>query len=163
MFAIIYPVCALPLLAVLFTVQRRSKKAGSLESYKSSFELLGGRQMAVELFWHLDVVGLVLMIAMLACILVPFTLAGGVTAQWKTAKVIAPLVIGFLLIPVWVYWERTCKHPMVPFRVSQSKPNFLISTNNSPSFFKTVLSGELLESLLCSTPVYLPTPPVLHF
>lgn len=74
--------------------------------------------MAVELFWHLDVVGIVLLIAMLACILVPFTLAGGVTAQWKTAKVIAPLVIGFLLIPVWVYWEKTCKHPMVPFKVS---------------------------------------------
>jgi SIT family siderophore-iron:H+ symporter-like MFS transporter len=120
MFAIIYPMCALPLLTVLFVVQRRSKKAGAIESYKSSFELLGGKQMAVELFWHLDVVGIILMIAMLACILVPFTLAGGVTAQWKNAKVIAPLVIGLLLIPVWVYWERTCKHPMVPFKVCRS-------------------------------------------
>jgi SIT family siderophore-iron:H+ symporter-like MFS transporter len=161
MFAIIYPICAIPLLAVLFTVQRRSKKAGALESYKSSFETLGGKKMAVELFWHLDVVGLILMIAMLACILVPFTLAGGVTTQWKTAKVIAPLVIGFLLIPVWVYWEKTCKHPMIPFKVSCLKPGCLIVTNSLPSFFKIVLSGVLLESLSCSTPVCLPTSFVL--
>ncbi|KAJ5896786.1 Major facilitator superfamily domain general substrate transporter [Penicillium subrubescens] len=116
MFAIIYPVCALPLITVLFIVRRRARASGQLESYKSSMELIGGRRLAMELFWHLDVIGITLLIAMLACILVPFTLAGGVTAQWKTAKVIAPLVIGILLIPVWAYWEKTCKHPMLPFR-----------------------------------------------
>lgn len=123
MFAIIYPVCSLPLIAVLFIVRRRAKRSGKLESYKSSLELLGGQKLALELFWHLDVIGLILMIAMLACILVPFTLAGGVTAQWKTAKVIAPLVIGVLLVPVWVYWEKRCPHPMLPFRVSNTTFN----------------------------------------
>lgn len=117
MFAIIYPVCALPLIITLFVVNRRAKKSGQLESYKSSFQLLGGNRLAIELFWHLDVVGNLLMIMFLACILVPFTLAGGVTAQWQTAKVIAPLVIGFVLIPVWVLWERWCPHPMIPFKV----------------------------------------------
>lgn len=117
MFAIIYPVCALPLILVLFIVHRRAKSSGQLESYQSSLQLLGGRRLASELFWHLDVVGLVLMIAMLACILVPFTIAKGVAGQWKTAKVLAPLIIGLLLIPVWLYWEKTCKHPMLPFKV----------------------------------------------
>ena len=115
MFAIIYPVCALPLITVLLIVQRRAKRSGQLESYKSSFQVLGGHRLFMELFWHLDIVGIILMIAMLACILVPFTIAGGITAQWKTAKVIAPLVIGVLLVPVWVYWEKTCQHPMLPF------------------------------------------------
>lgn len=119
MFAIIYPVCALPLITVLFIVQRRARKTGALESYKSSMQLLGKRQLAVELFAHLDIVGNILLIAMMACILVPFTLAGGVTSQWKTAKVIAPLVIGVLLIPVWIFWEKTCQYPMLPFKVSQ--------------------------------------------
>ncbi|KAJ5668963.1 Major facilitator superfamily domain general substrate transporter [Penicillium macrosclerotiorum] len=116
MFALIYPACALPLIVVLYIVYRRAKVSGHLESYKSSLEELGGRRLIIELFWHLDVVGIILMIAMLACILVPFTIAGGVTAQWKTAKVITPLVIGILLVPVWVYWERTCKYPMLPFK-----------------------------------------------
>jgi SIT family siderophore-iron:H+ symporter-like MFS transporter len=128
MFAIIYPVCALPLITVLFIVRRRARASGQLESYKSSMELIGGRRLAMELFWHLDVIGITLLIAMLACILVPFTLAGGVTAQWKTAKVIAPLVIGILLIPVWAYWEKTCKHPMLPFRVSLG-PNHVQETD----------------------------------
>jgi SIT family siderophore-iron:H+ symporter-like MFS transporter len=128
MFAIIYPVCALPLITVLFLVHRRAKASGQLGSYKSSMELIGGRRLAVELFWHLDVIGILLLIAMLACILVPFTLAGGVTAQWKTAKVIAPLVIGILLIPVWAYWEKTCKHPMIPFRVSLG-PHYVQETD----------------------------------
>lgn len=119
MFAIIYPICALPLITVLFIVHRRAKASGQLESYKSSLNLIGGRRLVMELFWHLDVIGIILMIAVLACILVPFTLAGGVTAQWKTAKVIAPLVIGVLLIPVWAYWEKTCKYPMLPFKVSE--------------------------------------------
>jgi SIT family siderophore-iron:H+ symporter-like MFS transporter len=117
MFAIIYPVCAIPLLLVLYLVQRRTEKTGSLEAYKSSLQLLGSRQLAVELFWHLDVIGIVLLIAMLACILVPFTLAGGVTAQWKTAKVIAPLAIGVLLVPLWILWQKTCEYPMLPFNV----------------------------------------------
>jgi len=116
MFAIIYPVCALPLITVLLIVQYRAKKSGQLESYKSSLQLLGGRRLFMELFWHLDVVGIILMIAMFACILVPFTIAGGITAQWKTAKVVTPLVIGVLLVPIWVYWEKTCQRPMLPFK-----------------------------------------------
>lgn len=145
MFAIIYPVCAIPLITVLFIVQRRSKKSGALESYKSSFELFGGKRMAVELFWHLDVVGIILMIVMLGCILVPFTLAGGVTEQWKTAKIITPLVIGVLLIPVWVFWERTCKHPMLPFRVSPYRPRDSNFTNGLFSFFRIAPSGVRLR------------------
>lgn len=94
-------------------------------------QLLGKRQLAVELFWHLDIVGNILLIGMMACILVPFTLAGGVTSQWKTAKVIAPLVIGVLLIPVWIYWEKTCQYPMLPFKVSQIFQATLMVFTNS--------------------------------
>jgi SIT family siderophore-iron:H+ symporter-like MFS transporter len=105
-------------MVTLYIVHRRAKKAGALEAYKSPFQLLGGRQFLVELFWQLDVVGIILLIAVFALILVPFTLAGGVEAQWRTAKVIAPLVLGFLTVPVWIIWEMKCKHPMVPFPVS---------------------------------------------
>lgn len=66
----------------------------------------------------MDLVGIVLLIAVFALILVPFTLAGGYAEQWKQAKIIAPLVIGVFCIPVWIWWEQTCKHPMIPFRVS---------------------------------------------
>ncbi|OQE20379.1 hypothetical protein PENSTE_c013G10319 [Penicillium steckii] len=160
MFAIIYPVCSLPLIAVLFTVHRRAKKSGQLESYKSSLDLLGGRKLAIELFWHLDVIGIILLIAMLACILVPFTLAGGVTAQWKTAKVIAPLVVGVVLVPVWIFWERTCSHPMLPFEKFKDRAiwgsiGIAVMLNTAwylqGDFLYTVLYVSFDESVLSAT------------
>lgn len=111
---------ALPLLASLYIVHRRAKQAGALASYKTPYELYGPRQLATSIFWQLDVIGIILVIAVFALILVPFTLAGGVQTQWGTAKVIAPLVIGLLLVPVWIVWEMKCPHPMVPFHVYAS-------------------------------------------
>ncbi|KAJ5103017.1 Major facilitator superfamily domain general substrate transporter [Penicillium argentinense] len=160
MFAIIYPVCSLPLIAVLFIVHRRAKKSGRLGSYKSSLELMGGRRLITELFWHLDVIGLILMIAMFACILVPFTLAGGIKAQWKTAKVIAPLVVGILLVPVWIYWEKTCRYPMLPFQHLKDRAvwgalGIAVMLNTAwylqGDFLYTVLYVSFDESVLSAT------------
>lgn len=54
---------------------------------------------------------------MFALILVPFTLAGGVSSTWGTAHIIAPLVIGICLIPCFVVFERWAPHPLVPFHL----------------------------------------------
>ncbi|EZF33390.1 Siderochrome-iron transporter Sit1 [Trichophyton interdigitale] len=121
MWAIIYPVSAIPALTILYIVQRRAKKAGALDSYKTPFQIYGGKKIVTAMFWQLDIVGVILLLGVFALILVPFTIAGGVETQWKTAKVIAPLVIGVLLIPVWLYWESTCLHPMVPFRLLKDR------------------------------------------
>ncbi|KLJ08032.1 MFS transporter, SIT family, siderophore-iron:H+ symporter [Blastomyces silverae] len=121
MWAIIYPVCCLPLIMSLFIVHRRAKRDGALEKYKSSYELMGARRLAKALFWQLDVIGIILLIAVFALILVPFTLAGGVETQWSKAKVIAPLVIGFCCIPAFVLWEKNCKHPMIPFKLLKDR------------------------------------------
>lgn len=115
MWAIIYPVCAMPLLITLLVSGRRAKRAGNLASFRTPFQSLGARQLAIEIFWQLDIVGVILVAAVLSLILVPLTLAGGVTETWKTAHIITPLVIGVLLIPVFILWEKNCKHPMVPF------------------------------------------------
>lgn len=109
--------CTIALLVPLYVVQRRAKKKGAFAAYQSPLRLLGARQLVQESFWYLDVVGNLLLIAFLALILTPFTIAHGVQSQWKTAKVIAPLVVGVCCIPAWIIWERKCKHPMVPFKV----------------------------------------------
>ncbi|GKZ74861.1 siderophore transporter [Aspergillus niger] len=121
MFAIIYPICTLPLLMVLYIVYHRAKKDGTVDHIASSFRTLGVRRLAIELFWQLDVIGIILMIAFLAMILVPLTIAGGLDSQWKKAKIIVPLVLGLCCIPAWVVWERTCKHPMVPFKLLKDR------------------------------------------
>lgn len=128
------PVCTIALIMPLLVVFWKAKKNGAFETYKSPIQLLGASELAKMLFWQLDIVGVILIIACLALILVPFTIANtftltyGVQSEWKTAKVIAPLVIGICCIPVWVFWERTCKHPMIPFRVSNRASSYIDPT-----------------------------------
>jgi SIT family siderophore-iron:H+ symporter-like MFS transporter len=85
MWAIIYPVCCLPLIVTLYLAQRRAARAGVLTNYISPFAHYGAVGLAKELFWQLDVIGLILLIAVFALILVPMTLAGGVSASWSKA------------------------------------------------------------------------------
>ena len=89
-----------------------------MDQFKTPLQIWGAKKLAVGLFWQLDVVGIILLIAVFGLILVPLTLAGGVQSTWSQGKIIAPLVIGVLCIPVWIWWEKTCPHPMVPFHVS---------------------------------------------
>lgn len=148
MWALIFPVCAMPLLITLLLAGRRADRAGTLASLKTPFQALGYRQLAIELFWQLDVVGIILIIAVFALILVPLTLAGGVKETWKTAKIIAPLVIGVLVIPVFVYWEKKCKHPMVPFRLLKDRgvwASLLVAIMLNTAWY---LQGDYLYTVL---------------
>ncbi|KAE9569200.1 Siderophore iron transporter 1 [Colletotrichum fructicola] len=121
MWCIIYPVLSLPLIISLSIVGRRAKKMGLMNSYQSSFHALGFKDFMIQLFWQLDVIGIILVIAVFALILVPFTIAGGFQNQWSSAHVIAPLVVGICCIPVFVWWERKAKHPLVPFYLMKDR------------------------------------------
>ncbi|KAK2732607.1 siderophore iron transporter 1 [Colletotrichum kahawae] len=121
MWCIIYPVLSLPLIISLTIVGRRAKKMGLMNSYQSSFQALGFKDFMIQLFWQLDVIGIILVIAVFALVLVPFTIAGGFQSQWSSAHVIAPLVIGVCCIPVFVWWERKAKHPLVPFYLMKDR------------------------------------------
>ncbi|KAG9500814.1 ferrioxamine B transporter [Fusarium musae] len=116
MWCIIYPVCSLPLIISLLVVGHRAKKAGHLVGYRSSFQQLGFNKLTLELFWLLDIVGVILLIAVFALLLVPLTIAGGFESKWSDPQVVAPLVIGFVCIPVFVVWELRAPHPLVPFQ-----------------------------------------------
>lgn len=123
--AFIFPLAALPILGCYLHMRI---KAGRTEAWKQicreEKEHNKGKNMFVELFWKLDMVGILLIICVFGFILVPLTLAGGKTLTltssssdaWNKAGVIAPLVIGFVLLPVLVYWEGwVAKFPVIPF------------------------------------------------
>ena len=97
MWAIIYPVMVLPVVLVLFLAHRRAKKLEDMSNYKTPFQMYGPAKLMVALFWQLDVIGIILIIACLGCILVPFTLASDGAPSWPQAHIIAPIVVGFLL------------------------------------------------------------------
>ncbi|KAK3081868.1 ferrioxamine B transporter [Coniosporium uncinatum] len=144
----------------LYIPHRRAKRAGALANFQTPYQRYGPAKLMVALFWQLDIIGIILLIAVFALILVPFTIAGGVSQQWGTAKVIAPLVIGILCIPVWIFWERTCKHPMVPFHLLKDRAvwgalgiawmlNFAWTLQGD--FLYTVLTVAFNESILSAT------------
>ncbi|KAL5332449.1 major facilitator superfamily domain-containing protein [Aspergillus crustosus] len=118
MFTIIFPVCSIPLFLTMFYGHWKAKR---VTAYPSLFKSYGIKQTAIEVFWRMDVVGIILLIAVFALILTPFTLAGGNSSQWKEAKILAPLIIGVFCIPVWIMWEQRCPYPMIPFKLLKDR------------------------------------------
>lgn len=124
MWAIIFPVVCLPLLFCLAHMHYRAVKSGQmaiLREEKTEYQLRGLFGFIKYLFFQLDMVGLILVIAILALILTPLTLAGGVSSKWNQAHIIAPLVIGFCVIPFFILWERYTANPFVPFHLLKDR------------------------------------------
>lgn len=121
MWAIIFPVSTLPLLASFFIVGRRARRQGLLDRYKTPFQEFGFVRGMEELFWRLDVIGIIMLIACFALILVPLTLAGGFETSWGEARTVAPIVIGVVLVPFFLWWQARAPHPLVPFRRMQDR------------------------------------------
>lgn len=72
----------------------------------------------MELFvWKLDFIGLLLSCITFGCILVPFTLAGGIQTQWRSANIIVPEVIGWVVaLPLYMIWEwKFARMPLTPW------------------------------------------------
>ncbi|KXH69004.1 major facilitator superfamily transporter [Colletotrichum salicis] len=113
MWAIILPICSIPLLTSLYTFGQRSRKADRhAESKKAT----------VDLFHQLDAVGLAILIAAFSFTLAPLTLAGGTVSHWKTPGIIVPLAFGLLCIPAFVFWERRyAQVPLIPFRLLKDR------------------------------------------
>lgn len=149
MWCIIYPICSLPLLGALWWTGHKAKKSGTLDSYKSPFQQLGAKKLSIELFHRLDVIGIILLIAVFGLILTPLTVAGGTSQAWGTAHVIAPLVIGFCCIPVWILWEtKGAKHPLVPFYLLSDRGVWAALGIASFLNFAWYLQGDYLYTVL---------------
>lgn len=148
MWALIYPIGALPLILSLYIVGRRARKAGSLDNYKSPYQLLGPRQLAVQLFWQLDVIGIILLIAVFGLILAPFTLAEGEANQWQNAHIIAPVVIGIICVPIWIVWERRTPYPIVPFHLLKDRAVWAALGMATMLNFAWTMQGDYLYTVL---------------
>lgn len=122
MWAIMFPIVTLPLLFCLIRAHYAAKKQGLLEGIPGPLSAVTGSQLTA-LFWQTDVVGLLLLAATLALILLPFTLAGGEKTTWQTARVIATLVVGVVVaLPGFIVWEwKFAKHPLFPFKLLRQR------------------------------------------
>ncbi|GAA6001816.1 uncharacterized protein JCM10292_005923 [Rhodotorula paludigena] len=121
--AAVYPFTCFLLAIPLVLAHFRAKRTGALDKYASPFQQLGLKGLLVNLFWEIDLVGAILLIAVLSLILLPFTLAGGVNSKWGEAHNIAMLVIGVVVaLPAFIVWElKFAKAPCLPFHLLRSR------------------------------------------
>lgn len=118
MWAIIYPVATTPLLVTLYRIGRRARKTDAMRDYRSPMQVLGLRKLTVQLFHKLDGVGLVLLVAAFSLVLAPLTITGREAHHWRNPNIVAPLVVGFICVPLFLFWEKLgARTPVVPFHL----------------------------------------------
>ncbi|KAH8800313.1 putative siderophore iron transporter [Xylogone sp. PMI_703] len=94
-FAILFPAVSIPLLSTLFYNQRKALRAKGAVAPKNHFLV----------FRQLDPIGSILFGAGLTLILIPITLAVSSTNTWKSAHIIAMIVVGAVCLVAFVAWE----------------------------------------------------------
>lgn len=117
-FAIIVPVLLIPAIITLYAMQRRGKRLGMVTMAVSKrlrtgeageTEASRGLGYWVKLLGHglieIDLFGLILLGVAFALILLPFTLAQQWDKGWAEGRIIAMLVIGFVLLIAFVFFE----------------------------------------------------------
>ncbi|CAK7916700.1 siderophore iron transporter Arn1p [[Candida] anglica] len=129
MWAFIFPLACIPLLGCLFHMWILAKRT---EEWKIVLEderkvhptkwVSYKNNILIDLFWEIDVIGILFIVCIFGFILVPFTLASGVTDKWRQASTIAPLIIGFVFIPPFIVWEKKyARFPITPFALLKDR------------------------------------------
>jgi len=103
--SIILPIAFMPLALSLFLNQRKAAKRGLLPP--SIFAGKGKWDVVKSLAIEMDFFGLLLLLAGVALILVPLSLAANTKGQWNNSSVIAMLVVGGLCLVAFPLWERS--------------------------------------------------------
>ncbi|KAL6711564.1 hypothetical protein ACN47E_004498 [Coniothyrium glycines] len=128
--AIILPVCFIPLFISLFVNQRRAKRLGI--DVPSPFRGQSPFQIIKNIWFDLDAFGLLLFAAAISLILLPLTLAPGANGQWRNGSMIAMLVLGAVFLFCFPFWENSSKLAPTAFFPKRIFKN------------KTVIAGVLI-------------------
>ncbi|OJD14060.1 hypothetical protein AJ78_05566 [Emergomyces pasteurianus Ep9510] len=121
MWALILPVCAIPLISIILIYENRAKrqyKVGTsvLSDSKNSYAVRVGRFL-----WHdLDILGAILLVAGFSLVLVPISLTGSASTAdgWGKPSFIAMIVVGVVALIAFGVWDgKFAAYPFVPYRL----------------------------------------------
>lgn len=152
MWSFIFPLSCLPIICCMLHMRFRARKTDEwkeLSSQKSFYRTHGFVQTMVQLFWKLDIPGISLVSLIFTGILVPLTLAGGVSAKWNNPRLIAPFVLGFALIPFFVLWEsKYARDPVVPFKLLADRGVWAALSISFLAYFVYQMAAGYLYTIL---------------
>ncbi|KAI0781782.1 drug:h+ antiporter [Abortiporus biennis] len=131
MFAILVPASLAPLIITLFWAETKAKKLGLVEEalrrqapgyVAPAQKLVTFKQKVWRVAEQLDAIGLTLLGASVALILLPLTLSQTANDHWKNGSIIAMLVVGCVLLPIFGVWDfRFAKRPVVAWRFIKNR------------------------------------------
>lgn len=122
MWCIILPITFAPLAITLFLNNRKAKKLGL--TVPRPWAGLPAVQILKNLWFELDIGGILLLSGAFALILIPLTIASRATDGWRTASIIVMLVLGFvcfILFPVWESSKKAAPRPLIPLHLLKSR------------------------------------------
>ncbi|KAL9070206.1 MAG: hypothetical protein Q9161_005040 [Pseudevernia consocians] len=113
LWTIVLPAAFMPLALALFLNMRKAARLHLLPpSPWKGQSVVGGFK---HLWSELDIMGLLLLSAAFALILIPLTLAATAKSHWHNASIIAMIVIGCVCLVLFPFWESTRKLAPRPF------------------------------------------------
>ncbi|KAL6452035.1 SIT1 Siderophore iron transporter 1 [Candida maltosa Xu316] len=122
MWSFIFPLSCIPLVCCYVHMLMKVRKEEGWHELNREIREERNKRLVITLFWEVDVIGMVLIMVSLACMLVPFTIAGGTKSQWQKASIIVPMVIGVVLFPCFILWEaRFAKSPILPLPLMRDR------------------------------------------
>ena len=130
-FIFIFIGCCLPAMGIMIYMYRKAKKAGVIHKEKSGRTALQSTWFYFVQFdskWtvthvkfnylhRVTVTGIVLIMLAFCLFVLPFTLQSYAPNGWSTGYIIAMIVLGLLLFPVFVVWEwKMAPVPFLPWK-----------------------------------------------
>lgn len=102
-FAIILVACSIPAMGMMVYMYGKAKKQGLVKQHEPS-----GRSVFQSVLFYaieLDVLGIILLCGAVILTTTPFTLVYYAPNGWTTPYIIAMIVLGVLLYPMWWFYE----------------------------------------------------------
>ncbi|SCV05153.1 LANO_0H01222g1_1 [Lachancea nothofagi CBS 11611] len=129
MWAFILPLACIPLFGCMIHMRYLANKNAKdqLQTEIKLYKHMKWSDYFIDIFfWRFDILGLLLLVAVFGCILVPLTIAQGLKDQWRAAHIIVPEVIGWCLaLPLFLLWEiKFAKHPLAPWKLVKDRGIF---------------------------------------
>ncbi|KAI9749193.1 MAG: Nuclear import receptor [Chaenotheca gracillima] len=133
LWTIVLPVAFLPLAIALFVNSRKAARLGLLPPapWKGTSK---GRFLR-NLWFDLDVMGLIWLSAALALILLPLSLAASAKNGWKNGSMIAMVVVGVVCACIFPFWERSKRFAPTPFITLHLLKNRTVLAGCAIAFF----------------------------
>ncbi|WVO17819.1 hypothetical protein L204_105517 [Cryptococcus depauperatus] len=122
MFAILVPVSLTPIIIALMWSQHKAAKQMRIKHSKPPVRkgfLITAKEACIDM----DFIGLTLVAASLALILLPLGLAPKAAEGWKTPSIIVMIVVGGCLFPVFLWYEsKFPAKPIMPMELLKRGP-----------------------------------------